>query len=441
MSALALTFKERGWKVTGSDVGFYPPISTHLEQNNIDFYAGWHPENMGKPDLVVVGNVASSNNPEWLYVQEQKIPYKSYPEVIGEYFVKPNSIVCAGTFGKTSCTALLSWIFLNNGYNPNYMFGGLSSNKLPAAHLTETKWSILEGDEYKSARWDNNPKFSYYRPKYLLLTAVVWDHADIYKTEEDYHRAFQKLVNELPDDGFVVVSERVDSISFSPKIITYGKSPNCAFRYGTIEESASGIKFNITHDNKTYQISSPCLGEYMADNITGCFAMAFSLGIDPGDIIENIRTFLGMKRRLEKRFEGSVDVFDDIAHSPAKAKSVIQTLKKNYPQNKLIVVFEPNTGNRQKEAVPGYDNAFSGADEVIIPRLTKIKQSAEQPEPLDGAELAKIVKKTHKNTIYMENDNDLVVHLLKSSKNKTTVAFLGSHGFRGMIEDLIKNLN
>ncbi|MFA6105267.1 MAG: Mur ligase domain-containing protein [Patescibacteria group bacterium] len=441
MSALALTFKERGWKVTGSDKGFFPPISTHLEQNGIDFYAGWHPEKMGTPDLVVVGNVAGSENPEWLYIQEKNIPYKSYPEVVGEYFVRPNSIVCAGTYGKTTCTALLSWIYLNNGYNPNYMFGGLSQNKLPAAHLTESKWSILEGDEYKSARWDNRPKFSHYNPKYLLLTAVVWDHADIYKTEEDYHRAFQKLANELPDDGLVIVSERVDSISFSPKIITYGKSKNCSFRYGTICEDATGLKFNIYHDNKSYFIESPCLGEYMADNITGCFALAFSLGIEAESIIENIKTFLGMKRRLEKRFEGKIDVFDDIAHSPAKVKSVIETLRRNYPDKKLIIIFEPNTGNRRPEAIPGYDKAFLGADEVIIPRLTKIKHTEGDDEPIEGTKLTKIIAKTHKNVKYFENDGELVRYLLDKNNENVTIAFLGSHGFRGMIEDLVKNLD
>jgi UDP-N-acetylmuramate: L-alanyl-gamma-D-glutamyl-meso-diaminopimelate ligase len=440
MSALALTFKERGWKVTGSDVGFYPPISTHLEQNQIDFYSGWHPEKMGQPNLVVVGNVAGSSNPEWVYVKENNIPYKSYPEVVGEYFVKQNSIVCAGTYGKTTCTALLSWIFLNNGFNPNYMFGGLSQNKLPAAHLTETKWSILEGDEYKTARWDQSPKFAYYKPKYLLLSAVVWDHADLYKTEADYHAAFQKLVDDLPSDGFVVASERVDSISFTPKIISYGKSSTCTYHYGTIEESAGGIKFTIEHKGEKYSIESPCLGEYMADNITGCFALAHSLGIDSENIIDNIKNFLGMKRRLEKRFEGVIDVFDDIAHSPAKAKSVIQTLKRNFPNNNIVVVFEPNTGNRRPESIPGYDKAFIDANEIIIPRLTKIKHNDAEPEPLDGRDLEKIISKSHKNVKYIEDDTELVKYLLKKSTPNKTIAFLGSHGFRGMIEDLIKRL-
>ena len=117
MSALAILRKKKGWKVTGSDAGFYPPISTHLEKHRVDFYPGWHPEKMtehGTPDFVVVGNVASSTNPELLFVKENNIPYKSYPETVGEFFVKKNSIVCAGTYGKTTTTALLSWIFLQN---------------------------------------------------------------------------------------------------------------------------------------------------------------------------------------------------------------------------------------------------------------------------------------------------------------------------------------
>ena len=102
MSALALALQKRGFKITGSDKGFFPPISTYLKNNNVEYYPGWHPEKMGTPDLVVVGNVAGSTNPEWLHVQENNIPYKSYPEVIAEYIIKEKSIVCAGTYGKTS---------------------------------------------------------------------------------------------------------------------------------------------------------------------------------------------------------------------------------------------------------------------------------------------------------------------------------------------------
>jgi len=119
MSALAIAFHKKGWKVSGSDKGFYPPISTKLEEEGINFYPGWHPEKMGMPDLVVVGNVAGSKNPEWLQVQEKKLEYKSYPEVIAEYFVKEKSIVCAGTYGKTTSTTILSWLLKKNDFDPN----------------------------------------------------------------------------------------------------------------------------------------------------------------------------------------------------------------------------------------------------------------------------------------------------------------------------------
>lgn len=129
MSALAIAFKKQGHTVTGSDAGFFPPISTHLKNNDIVFYPGWHPDLMtkdGVPDLIVVGNVASSTNPEWKYVQENKLNYKSYPEVVAEFIIKPNSIVCAGTYGKTTTSALLAWILTDAGYDPSYLFGGLT---------------------------------------------------------------------------------------------------------------------------------------------------------------------------------------------------------------------------------------------------------------------------------------------------------------------------
>lgn len=437
MSALALTFKERGWKVTGSDVGFYPPVSTNLEEHRIDFYAGWHPEKIGKPDLVVVGNVAGSANPEWLYVQKNKLNYKSYPEIIAEFFVKPESIVCAGTFGKTTCTALLTWIFLNNDKNPSYMFGGLSQNKLPAAHLTDSNFSILEGDEYKSARWDLRPKFFHYQPRHLLLTAVIWDHADVYKTESDYVAVFQKLVSQ--PDGVVVVSERVNNLNLAKKIINYGFSDRAAYRYRDVKESADGISFVISHNGKTYAVSSPCLGEYMADNITGCFAMANELGIKPEKIIENIKSFVGMKRRLEKRLSGKVTVIDDIAHSPAKAASVLKTLRKIY-KGKIFAIFEPNTGNRRPEAIPGYAGAFATADEVIIPRLTKLKIDEDDEKPIDGEDLRKIIAKTQPSTTYIDDDGELIRYVIKKAPLDGVIVFLGSHGFRGMIDEIVKNL-
>lgn len=441
MSALALAFKKVGYKVTGSDVGFFPPISTYLDEQNVEYYPGWHPEKMGEPDLVVVGNVASSTNPEWLHVQEKNIPYQSYPEVIRDFIIKKNSIVCAGTYGKTTSTALLTAILQDANFDPSYMFGGLMQNSTPSATITAGDWSVVEGDEYKTARWDIGPKFAYYNPTHLLLTAVVWDHADVYKTEHLYEQAFQKLLTSLPRNSTCVVSEQVESLKLPKNTIRYGASKSATYQYLHITETKDGTNFTIKHNGSDYKITSPCLGTYMVDNITGCFALASELGIAPEISIASIKKFNGMKRRLEKRFSGKITVIDDIAHSPAKVQSVLRTLRSVY-QNKIIAVFEPNTGNRRPEAIPSYDNAFDGADEVIIPRLTKIKlDQNDKARALEGDELTKVIGATHGNALYMPDDEALVTYLSQNQSPGNVVVFLGSHGFRGMIEKLIKKVS
>ncbi len=514
MSALALAFKRKGheklpdgrlvpsWKVTGSDVGFYPPVSTYLKEAGVDYYAGWHAEKMivdGIPDLVVVGNVASSHNPEWLYVQDHKLNYKSYPEVIAEHFIKKNSIVCAGTFGKTTSTALLTWILKEAGYNPSYMFGGVSLNNIPAAELTNGAWSVLEGDEYIASRWDKGPKFNYYSTTHLLLTSVVWDHADVYPTEVSYIEAFRKLVATVPESGLKVISEKAAPVVANPPsrgahggcktvawpdttgrvgntkdshphypprggVITYGREPYNNYVYTNIVQSKNGITFDIIHEHKKYSLATSCLGDYMADNITGCFALAHQIGISPEKIIGAVASFKSLKRRLEKRYEGVITIFDDIAHSPSKAQAILKTLYEVYAtrplsnlsfakergttpprlrrgevgeRSRIIAIFEPNTGNRQTQAIPQYDNAFKNADEVIVPRLTKIKSTIGSDGHFEGNQLVQIISKTHPAAIYLDADEELVKYVLKKIQPGDVVVFMGSHGFRGMIENLV----
>ena len=451
-SALAIAFHKAGIKVTGSDKGFFPPVSTELEKAGIPFYAGWHPENMtagGAPDLIIVGTASGTMNPETAAAEQFGIPSYSYPEIIGKYLTKKNSLVCAGTWGKTSSAALLSHILIEAGLDPSYMFGGISLSHESAAGLGNSGWSVVEGDEYKSSPTDSRPKFSYYKPTHLLLTAVSWDHADLYPTEESYFKAFNGLVGSLPVDGLIVAN--MDQLGVAKtlagsdkKIVWYG-SKDTEYSYGDVKQSKTGLTFTIKHGDDSFKVESPMLGAFQAENITGCFAIAHEIGIAPEKIVAAIATFKGMKRRLEKRLDGDlaksgVTVFDDIAHSPEKAAAVLKELRSIY-KGKIIAVFEPNIGGRELEAAAKYDDAFNDADMVTIPRLTKLKISLDKKAPMEGSELAKIISKTHANAVYVSDDEDLLSLLLKQAKNGNIIAFLGSHGFRGMIEETVKKLS
>jgi len=454
MSALAIAFHKKGYTVTGSDKGFYPPISTHLKDVGISFYPGWHVDKMtqnGNPDLIIVGNIASSQNPEWQYIQKHNIEYKSYPEAIAEFFCTEGNIVCAGTYGKTTTSTLLTWIIKQENIDMNYMFGGLAVNDMDSAYLSDgdtcCTLCILEGDEYKSSQWDSKPKFAHYSPTHLLLTAVQWDHADVYPTEQSYIDVFQTLVHNVAVDGSIIVHENVLSIlSFEDiqisqnRFLSYGVSDKADYCIKNLIQNIDGLEFDILYDKKTYHINSPLFGTYNATNITACFAMAHDLNIKPKHIIKAIQSFKGIKRRLEKRFDGNITIIDDIAHSPAKAISTLKTLRDIY-DGKIIAIFEPNTGNRQQESIPGYDHAFDSADEVIIPRLTHIKIDETKEKPLIGKTLCDVISKTHNNVHFMSDDEKLVEHIIQTTKKGDVVVFLGSHGFRGMIEKLINSLS
>ena len=185
------------------------------------------------------------------------------------------------------------------------------------------------------------------------------------------------------------------------------------------------------------------IGSFQAENITGCFAMAHSIGIKPELITAAISQFMGLKRRLEKRLDqkdsdNDTVIFDDIAHSPEKASSVLKNIKE-IRSGKIIVVFEPNIGGREKTASIKYDHAFKDADLVVIPRLTKLKISSnDHDKSMDGQELVDIIGKTHKNVAYIEEDDNLINYLKTNNQKGDTIVFMGSHGFRRMIEKMIE---
>jgi UDP-N-acetylmuramate: L-alanyl-gamma-D-glutamyl-meso-diaminopimelate ligase len=456
-SALAIAFQKKGVKVSGSDKGFFPPVSTELEKQGVPFYAGWHPEKLaenGVPDFIMIGGGGTSpNNPEIMYAKENNIPVYSYAEVLQKYFIKKNSIVAVGTWGKTTSSSLLSFILIQAGMDPSYFTGGLSLSHDTGA-LSESEWSVVEGDEYQISIADRRPKFVYYSPTHLLLTSVSWDHADLYPAEEDYLKTFEKLVNSIPGTGMIVActdEEGVQkvlagsngSVKSGAPVIGYGKNESADYRYHSVNHSRNGIDFSVDHDGKIYQIESPMLGRFNAENITGCFAMAFEIGIPAEKIIRAIKDFKGIKRRFEKRFEGNVTVLDCHAPTPEKAASVLESIREVYDK-KIIAVYEPNIGGRQIESVAKYDGAFKNADVVVIPRLTKLKVDEgvdASMRPIEGEELAATIGKTHTQVHYLESDDNLVTFVKSQSNSGDVIVFLGSHGFRGMIEEVITSLH
>jgi len=448
MAPVAKMFIDLGWRVSGSDKGFYPPISDYLKAiPEIEFYPGFHPEKVGEPDLVVVGNFIGLSNSEFKYIREKGFEYKSYPEVLGEFVVKKNSVVVVGTYGKSTISALLTWILEKASFDPSYMSGGILTNFSDGVRSTNSNWSVLEGDEYPADRQHNRSKFFYYHPRYLLLTSAEWDHMDIFETEQKYIDNFKDLVRNLPVDGLVVVwneGVHIDEIlkEVSCRIIRYsGTSKDDYFISSKSREvNLTNLVIENNKNNFKEEFKTSMIGDHMMENICGAVAMANELGIPTSKIKDAVVTFGGgVRRRLE--FRGKTQkgayVIDDLAHSPAKARAGIKALRGWYENSKIYVVYEPNVGNRTKESLSSYEGAFDYVSEVIVPRLSVVKAQVGQKR-LNGSELVGYIAKNGVKATYIDND-DKLIEILKQKINKDDIiVFMGSHGFRGMIENLLE---
>jgi len=422
-SSIALMFRDMGWKVTGSDEDIYSPVKNILDENNIKYFLEFSFKNLcqnyKKPDLVILGSSKSAQNKEYLFAKKQRILIKSYPEILKEYVVKPeSSIVVAGTFGKTTITALLSLIFTKANLNPSYMFGGFSDNfnRSLLPKTSKTEWSIIEGDEYITSRINTKSKFFYYNPDILILTAVEWDHTDVFKTEEEYIYNFQKLIQQIPETGkiFYLPSDNIRLVISAAKCKTIMLKP----------------VDNLTQVN--------LIGKYNKVNAAIAMQVSLHLGIEK-EIIENsIKAFSGIKRRLEIRYLDDKNiVIDDFGSSPSKARGSINSIIEEFSDAKIICVFEPNEGARTDEALPLYNDLFDDVDLVILPKFRQIKNR------ISSKELKKYLDNYHNNIESVE-DNKIIVdrisQVIKNCNRKVVIAFLGSHEFETVILELRKKL-
>ena len=208
MASLAGMLQLRGFRVTGSDAAAYPPMSGLLDSFGIPISEPYAEANLlPHPGMVVVGNAISRGNVELEYVLDRHIPFRSLAEIIHHEFLPgKQSLVVAGTHGKTTTASMLAWMYevasrKRNELAPSFLIGGVAENFATSFQLRESTPFILEGDEYDTAFFDKGPKFMHYFPDALILTHVEFDHADIYRDLEAVETAFKRLVNLIPRSG------------------------------------------------------------------------------------------------------------------------------------------------------------------------------------------------------------------------------------------------
>src|SRR5215468_8204869 len=265
MGAVAVALEERGFKVTGSDENVYPPMSTFLRGKGIALMQGYSAGNIpADAEVVVIGNAMTRGNPEVEAVLNRKLLYLSLPEVLRNFFLRGrHNLVVTGTHGKTTTTALLAWIMEKTGSKPGYLIGGIPKNFGEGARLNDSKYFVLEGDEYDTAFFDKRSKFVHYLPELVIVNNIEFDHADIFNSLDEIKLSFRRLLNIVPQNGMVLVNgDDANCVEVAKdclaQMIEVGSSKNCAQRILDVSCSSEGSRFKL--GDEKFEI--PLVGEF-----------------------------------------------------------------------------------------------------------------------------------------------------------------------------------
>jgi len=444
MASVAAALQERGFKVTGSDENVYPPMSSFLQEKGIALKEGYRAENIpADADVVVIGNVMKRGNPEVEAVLNRKLFYLSLPEVLKNYFLRSrHNLVVTGTHGKTTTTALLAWIMEKAGRKPSYLIGGLPKNFGQGARLNDSKYFVIEGDEYDTAFFDKRSKFIHYLPELLIVNNIEFDHADIFKNLDEIKLSFRRLLNIVPQNGMVLlngddpkcVEVAKDCLA---QMIEVGFSKNCAQRIREVAYSPEGSRFKLGEE--TFEI--PLVGEFNVRNAAMAAMAARFYDVPKLKIDTAFKGFAGIARRLELRGEArGVKVIDDFGHHPTAVAHTLQALRHRYRGHRLWAVFEPRS-NTTRRAVfqQQLPDALKLADGVFISQVARLEQIPED-ERLKPEKVVAAITKAGRPAFYERNADAIVDRIIPMLRPKDAVVVFSNGGFDNIHEKLLTRL-
>lgn len=381
MASLAGMLQALGHRVTGSDSAAYPPMSDQLAAWGIQVFGSYNAANLTeRPNLVVIGNAISRGNPEVEFVLDERIPFNSMAALLHEEFLRGReSLVVAGTHGKTTTTSMLAWIYEVAGLEPSFLIGGVAENFGTSFMVKPTRPFLLEGDEYDTAFFDKGPKFMHYFPDAAILTHVEFDHADIYDDLRAVKTAFKRFVNLIPQRGRLVAFDGNENVTECVakafcSVERYGKAEDSHWRVSELVHKDGGVEWRLDRAGEFFAtLTLPMPGEHNAMNATAAAALAAGQGVPAAAIVEALATFRSVKRRLEVRAEvHGVTIIDDFAHHPTAIRETLRALRNAYQGRRLVAVLEPRSNTLRRNVFEAaLVDSLSLADEVMLASVFK----------------------------------------------------------------------
>lgn len=411
MSGIAEVLINLGYDVVGSDIGEGPMVQ-RLKALGAEIHLGHKAENVTDAGVVVKSTAIGEDNPEVQKAYELGVPVIPRAEMLAELMRLRTGIAVAGTHGKTTTTSLLAAIFDEANQDPTVIIGGRLNAYGSNARLGEGEYLIAEADE-------SDGSFLCLFPIITVVTNVDADHLDFYSGIDEIEESFITFMNKIPFYGKnVVCGDDARLMKLLPHvkrpILTYGLGAENQLQ-GKIIELGACSKFEVHFDGKNLglvTLNHP--GKHNILNALGAIGVALSAGIPVEAAFEGLRKFDGVGRRFEhKGKRNGVLVIDDYGHHPAEIEATLQTARECFPDQKIVVVFQPHRFSRTQALFGDFCKVFNEVDQLY---LTEIYAASESPIPgVSGMSLAQGISQVTSTKVEFHNEFDEILAVLEET--------------------------
>lgn len=431
LSAIARLLIEKGYQVSGSDLE-YSSYASEIEDLGATVYVGHSADQISGADYVIRSSAIPEDNVEIQAAIDAHIPVYKRSEFLGKLTAEHMCVAVAGTHGKTTTTAMISWMLTALDQDPSYIIGGISKNLANNAHAGNGPAFVIEADEY-------DYMFLGLRPHIAVVTNIEHDHPDCFPTPDDFYQAFVEFAKQIPDSGILLACSdnpqaadlldmageelSIATRTYGLEMLEDGMSPDYVANNLSLNETGS-YNFDIYYDQSILaEITLQVPGIHNVRNASASVAVAHILDLPLDNAASAINEFQGTERRFELQgVVSGITIVDDYAHHPTEIQTTLEAARDRYPDRELWAVWQPHTYSRTETLFEEYLTAFDEADHVLVTEIFASRESVRD----DFSALQVVQAMKHKDASFMKSKSQVVEYLLANIKSGDVVLVLSA---------------
>lgn len=441
MCGLAGVLLRCGAVLSGSDRQTFK-VQPRLEELGATIAVGHAPINIPSDCNIVVASAAiKQDNPEYAEAIRRGLPVMTYAQMLGQVMKLRTGIAISGTHGKSTTTALVSFILRQAKADPTFVVGADVPQLDGSSAVGDGPHFVAEACEYDRS-------FLNLFPRFAAILNIEEDHLDYFRGIDDIISAFRGLAALIPDDGVIIANGEDRNVAttlkgISAPVETFGTTPDVYWRAVDIDATNGCYRFSILKNGEPFINASMdnLPGRHQVMNALAATAIAHHAGIAPDVITQALSKFSGAERRLFKRGEvGGITILDDYGHHPTEVQATLRAVSEHYPNRKLWVIFQPHQHSRTRFLLDDFARSFGQADHLLIPDIYFVRDSAAEQNSISSSHLVERVRANGCDAKYLPRHEEIVDHVVAHARPGDVVMTMGAGDVWKIADELVRRL-